>query len=156
MNLNSMILPQGAVHPELPVTLVICSELHVRPYPFLYAEIFARNIGGTATLIGDPPNILIGFSVGLTFYDFLFALGPVVVVVFVVQSTIVQSIGAAACGPMPAIGGVVANSASEMIKDPRLLKRSLAVIALVLAALVLARPLGLEAGAIALLSAPPS
>src|SRR6185369_13659537 len=48
-----------------PVTLVICRELKVNPYPFLFAEIFASNIGGTATLIGDPPNIIIGSAAHL-------------------------------------------------------------------------------------------
>ena len=53
-----------------PVTLLITEELEMNPYPFLFAEIFASNIGGTATLIGDPPNIMIGSAVGLTFNDF--------------------------------------------------------------------------------------
>ena len=50
----------------VPVTLAIARELKVPPYPYLFAEIFASNIGGTATLIGDPPNILIGSQVGLS------------------------------------------------------------------------------------------
>jgi Na+/H+ antiporter NhaD/arsenite permease-like protein len=53
-----------------PVTLVICRELNVKAYPFLFAEIFASNIGGTATLIGDPPNIIIGSAADLSFTDF--------------------------------------------------------------------------------------
>src|SRR5674476_1286815 len=55
----------------VPVTLAICDTLKVPAYPYLFAEIFASNIGGTATLIGDPPNILIGSQVGLTFNDFV-------------------------------------------------------------------------------------
>ena len=55
-----------------PVTLLITDSLKVKPYPYLFAEIFAANIGGTATLIGDPPNIMIGSAVGLSFNDFLF------------------------------------------------------------------------------------
>ena len=55
----------------VPVTLAICKELEVPAYPYLFAEIFASNIGGTATLIGDPPNILIGSQVGLAFNDFV-------------------------------------------------------------------------------------
>ena len=51
----------------VPVTLAIAEELDVPPYPFLFAEVFASNIGGTATLIGDPPNILIGSQAGLDF-----------------------------------------------------------------------------------------
>ena len=54
----------------VPVTLLITDELKVKPYPYLFAQIFASNIGGTATLIGDPPNIMIGSATGLTFNDF--------------------------------------------------------------------------------------
>ncbi len=60
----------------VPVTLAICNTLKVPAYPYLFAEIFASNIGGTATLIGDPPNILIGSQVGLTFNDFVYHLTP--------------------------------------------------------------------------------
>src|SRR6201991_1409786 len=69
----------------VPVTLAICKELEVPAYPFLFAEIFASNIGGTATLIGDPPNILIGSAVGLTFMDFVRELAPVVAIVLLMQ-----------------------------------------------------------------------
>jgi Na+/H+ antiporter NhaD/arsenite permease-like protein len=55
----------------VPVTLVITEALKVNPYPFLFSQILASNIGGTATLIGDPPNILIGGQVGLSFNDFV-------------------------------------------------------------------------------------
>jgi Na+/H+ antiporter NhaD/arsenite permease-like protein len=54
----------------VPVTLVITEALKVNPYPFLFSQIIASNIGGTATLIGDPPNILIGGQVDLAFNDF--------------------------------------------------------------------------------------
>src|SRR5438067_11337154 len=54
-----------------PVTLAVTRELKVPPYPFLFAEIFASNIGGTATLIGDPPNIIIGSAAGLGFDEFV-------------------------------------------------------------------------------------
>ncbi len=67
----------------VPVTLAICTTLKVPAYPYLFAEIFASNIGGTATLIGDPPNILIGSQVGLTFNDFVFHLTPVIIIVMV-------------------------------------------------------------------------
>src|SRR5260370_1364562 len=69
----------------VPVTLAITRELDVPPYPYLFAEIFASNIGGTATLIGDPPNILIGSQVGLDFNAFIIHLTPVIVVVLAVQ-----------------------------------------------------------------------
>src|SRR5687768_11341643 len=69
----------------VPVTLAITKELQVPPYPYLFAEIFASNIGGTATLIGDPPNILIGSQVGLDFNAFVIHLTPVIVVVLAAQ-----------------------------------------------------------------------
>ena len=68
----------------VPVTLVLTEELEIPPYPFLFAEILFSNIGGTATLIGDPPNIMIGSQVEyITFLDFMVNLGPVVLVVMV-------------------------------------------------------------------------
>ena len=63
-----------------PVTLLVCDRLGVPPIPFLIAEAMASNIGGTATLIGDPPNIIIASKSGLTFNDFLFNLAPIVIV----------------------------------------------------------------------------
>src|SRR5206468_4067090 len=76
----------------VPVTLAICKELEVPAYPYLFAEVFASNIGGTATLIGDPPNILIGSQAGLTFNDFVLHLTPVIVIVMVVQAVIIHFI----------------------------------------------------------------
>ena len=67
-----------------PVTLSIARTLNVSPFPYLISQIFASNIGGTATLIGDPPNILIGSAAGLDFADFLVNLAPVVLVIMVV------------------------------------------------------------------------
>ena len=68
----------------VPVTLLITEELKVKPYPYLFAMIFASNIGGTATLIGDPPNIMIGSATGLTFNDFAYHLTPAILVVLAV------------------------------------------------------------------------
>ncbi len=66
-----------------PVTFVITDTLKINPIPFLITEIFAANIGGTATLIGDPPNIMIGGRTDLGFLDFLFNLTPVIIVIFI-------------------------------------------------------------------------
>src|SRR5437763_6826707 len=71
-----------------PVTLVIAGELRLAPYPFLFSEVVASNIGGTATLIGDPPNNLIGSATGLSFNDFLLHLGPVIAIILLVQLAI--------------------------------------------------------------------
>ncbi len=138
----------------VPVTLAICRELEVAPYPFLFSEIFASNIGGTATLIGDPPNILIGSAVGLTFNDFLLALGPVIAVVFALQLTLHHLLWGRHMRSDPQKRArIMANDASTLIEDRYLLKCALAVIAGVLALFVFAHPLGLEAGTIALLGA---
>src|SRR6201988_2846986 len=67
-----------------PVTLLVCDRLAINAVPFLIAEVFASNIGGTATLVGDPPNIIIASRAGLTFNDFLLHLTPIVIVVIVV------------------------------------------------------------------------
>ena len=69
----------------MPVTFVIAKELDVDPIPFLIAEILASNIGGTATLIGDPPNIIIGAKAGLSFMDFLNELTGIVLVIFFIS-----------------------------------------------------------------------
>jgi len=66
----------------VPMTFVITKKLNVNPMPFLIPEILASNIGGTATLIGDPPNIMIGSRAGLSFTDFIVNLGPIIVLVF--------------------------------------------------------------------------
>ncbi|MEZ5541395.1 MAG: ArsB/NhaD family transporter [Pseudomonadota bacterium] len=64
----------------VPVTLLITDALKISAYPYLFAEIFATNIGGTATLIGDPPNIMISSAIGFTFNQFLSNLGPIAVI----------------------------------------------------------------------------
>lgn len=72
----------------IPVTFIIARELQINPIPFLLCEILASNIGGTATLIGDPPNIIIGSAAGLSFMDFVKELTPVVVVTFIISIAI--------------------------------------------------------------------
>ena len=138
----------------VPVTLAICTTLKVPAYPYLFAEIFASNIGGTATLIGDPPNILIGSQVGLTFNDFVFHLTPVIVIVMVVQAAIIHFIwGKDLKASHDAEARVMAMNAADSILDWTLLKQSLAILTLVMIAFVLARPLHLEPATIAMLGA---
>lgn len=67
----------------VPVTFSITEKLDINPIPFLLTQVIASNIGGTATLIGDPPNIMIGSATGLTFVDFILNLGGVIVIIFV-------------------------------------------------------------------------
>ena len=138
----------------VPVTLAICGTLKVPAYPYLFAEIFASNIGGTATLIGDPPNILIGSQVGLTFNDFVYHLTPVILVVMAVQAVIIHVLwGKDLKASHDAEERVMAMNPADSIKDWRLLKQSLAVLAIVMVAFVLARPLHLEPATIAMFGA---
>jgi len=137
-----------------PVTLVICRELKVKPYPFLFAEIFASNIGGTATLIGDPPNIIIGSAAGLSFMDFVYALTPIIIVILLVNSLAIHLIwGRSMSASAEAKARVMALDHRDSITDRPLMRKSLFVITLVILGFVLARTLGLEAGTIALFGA---
>lgn len=133
----------------VPVTLVITEALKVNPYPFLFSQIIASNIGGTATLIGDPPNILIGGQVGLTFNDFVINLTPVILVVLIVHVISIHLIwgkGMKAAADLRA--RVMEFDEKKAITDPRLLKLSSFVLAVVIVAFVLARQLGLDSGTI--------
>src|SRR5215203_5513508 len=138
----------------VPVTLAITRELDVPPYPFLFAEIFASNIGGTATLIGDPPNILIGSLAGLDFNAFVIHLAPVIVVVLAVQVLMIHLLWGRTMHSTPARRALVMGmSARAAIVDQVLLKQSLVVLSIVMLAFVFARPLHLEPATIALAGA---
>src|SRR5207253_2726733 len=138
----------------VPVTLAITKALEVPPYPFLVGEILASNIGGTATLIGDPPNIMIGSQVGLAFDDFVVHLTPVIVVVLIAQTVMTHLLWGRDMKATPAAEArVLAMVPAEAITDWLLLKQSLAVLAVVLVAFVFARPLRLEPATIAMFGA---
>lgn len=138
----------------VPVALVITEELKVKPWPYLIAMIFASNIGGTATLIGDPPNILIGSATGLTFNDFVFNLTPVIVVVQAATVLVFHLMyGRRLYATPESRARVMGMSARDAITDAKLLKQSLAVLGLVIVSFIFAHPLGLEPGTIALMGA---
>jgi Na+/H+ antiporter NhaD/arsenite permease-like protein len=138
----------------VPVTLAITRELDVPPYPFLFAEILASNIGGTATLIGDPPNILIGSQVGLDFNAFVMHLAPVIIVVMITQAIMTHLVWGRELKAIPERKArVMAMIPAEAILDRRLLKQSLAVLTVVMIAFVFARLLHLEPATIAMLGA---
>jgi Na+/H+ antiporter NhaD/arsenite permease-like protein len=138
----------------VPVTLLITDELKVKPYPYLFAQIFASNIGGTATLIGDPPNIMIGSATGLTFNDFGLALTPVIVVVMVATMIPLYFIWGRHLTATDENRRHVMNfNERETITDPRLLKQSLTVIALVIIGFMLQRQIHIEPATIAVFGA---
>ena len=138
----------------VPVTLVIATELALPAFPFLFAEIFASNIGGTATLIGDPPNILIGSAAALSFDDFLVALGPVVLAIFALQIVALHFIWGRHLRAAPHFrANIMAMNAAGAIADRRLVPWCLAVILALIVALVFSNWLHVEAGTLALLAA---
>jgi Na+/H+ antiporter NhaD/arsenite permease-like protein len=138
----------------VPVTLVIAEELELPAFPFLFAEVFAANVGGTATLIGDPPNILIGSQAGLDFNAFLINVAPVAVVIMAVQAILVHLVWGRSLRASPQSRVLVMGmNAPGMVTDWALLRRSVAVIGAVLAAFVFAGPLHLEPATIALAGA---
>ena len=138
----------------VPVTLVITEALRVNPYPFLFSQILASNIGGTATLVGDPPNILIGGQVGLSFNDFLINLAPVIVVILIVHVLSIHLIWGRRMGSTAQLRArVMEFDESQAITDRRALKPAALVLALVMVAFVMARPLGLESGTIGMAGA---
>ena len=137
-----------------PVTLLITEQLDVNPYPFLFAEIFASNIGGTATLIGDPPNIMIGSAVGLTFNDFLWNLAPVTPVIMVVTLAVIYFVwGRQMSATEGARKRIMKFNEADALTDIPLLKKSLFVILLVIIGFVFAHPLRLEPATIAMMGA---
>jgi len=138
----------------VPVTMLITEELKVKPYPYLFAQIFASNIGGTATLIGDPPNIMIGSAAALTFNDFALHLTPVILVVLVATLIPLWFVwGRHLTTDQQHRQRVMNFNEREAISDVRLLKQSLTVIALVILGFMLQRQTKIEPATIAIFGA---
>ncbi|MEO6085502.1 MAG: ArsB/NhaD family transporter [Umezawaea sp.] len=137
-----------------PVTFLVCDRLGLNPIPFLIAEVFASNIGGTATLIGDPPNIIIASRGGLTFNDFLVHLAPFIVVLMVVFVLVCRWLFRDALHyDEKRVAEVMALSEREAIKNRILLVQSLVVLALVLVGFTLHSVVHVEPSVVALLGA---
>ncbi|TMR94788.1 ArsB/NhaD family transporter [Nonomuraea basaltis] len=137
-----------------PVTFLVCERLALPVAPFLIAEAMASNIGGTATLIGDPPNIIIASRGGLTFNDFLIHLAPLIIVLLGVFVGLCRWLFRKSFIYDPERAAeIMALNEREAIADRRLLWQSLAVLALVMAAFVLHPVLHYEPSVVALLGA---
>jgi len=134
-----------------PITLLIAQELEVSPFPFLFSEIFASNIGGASTLIGDPPNIMIGSAVGLGFNDFVVNLAPITVIVLFVNLLMVYLIwGRKMSASDDNRKQVMGFDESKALRNKPLLIRSLLVLFIVLTLFLNAHSLGLEPATIAM------
>ncbi len=136
----------------VPVTLVISDTLDITPIPFIITEILAANIGGAATLIGDPPNIMIGSFTGFSFLDFVIQLGPLMVVVFIVTLIILKLIYR---GSMVVSEEnkkkVLSMDENKAITNKSLLIKSGIVLTLVIIGFSTAEFIGIESATIAIL-----
>jgi len=137
-----------------PVTLLVCDRLGIDPIPFLIAEVMASNIGGAATLIGDPPNIIIASRSGLTFNDFLVHMAPLVVITMIVFTLVLPRLfkGSFAVDP-ERVDGVMRLNEREAIEDRGLLIKCGVVLVFVLAGFVSHAFLHIEPSVVALLGA---
>ena len=137
-----------------PITLSVARRLDISPMPYLISGILASNIGGTATLIGDPPNILIGSAAGLGFDDFLLNLAPVTVIIFLAFLVIVRfSFRGVLQVPDERREAALEQKEESAIKDRPLLIRSLVVTAATIAGFLVHSAIGVEPATIALLGA---
>lgn len=138
----------------VPVTLLLTEQLKLNPYPFLFTQIFASNVGGTATLVGDPPNILIGSAVGFSFMDFVYNLAPASIILMIVLTIVFDLIwGRKLTTSLKAKAHLLRYRPSEALKDKELLFKSLAVLALVLFGFIYGHGHGIEPGTSALTGA---
>ncbi|MFF0316780.1 SLC13 family permease [Micromonospora sp. NPDC005252] len=135
-----------------PVTLLVCERLGVPPIPFLIAEVMASNIGGAATLVGDPPNIIIASRSGLSFTDFLNVMAPLVLIVLVVFVGLCRIMFRTAFRyDAERAARVMALREADAIRDRRLVVISLVVLGTVLLAFSLHTVLDLEPSVVAVL-----
>jgi Na+/H+ antiporter NhaD/arsenite permease-like protein len=137
-----------------PVTLLVCDRLAINPAPFLIAEVFASNIGGASTLVGDPPNIIIASRAGLTFNDFLLHMTPIVIIVMVAFIALLPRLFRGAFDVDPArVADVMSLEEGEAIRDRALLVKCGVVLAGVFTAFIAHSVLHIEPSIVALLGA---
>ena len=138
----------------VPMTLVICKQLNVNPVPFLLAEVFVSNIGGAATLVGDPPNIIIASRAGLSFNDFLIHMAPLVIVAMIVITPMLVWMFRKELVNTPEDRARIHElDEKSYLTDLVLMKKSLGVLALVVVGFLLHTVIHAEPAVIALLGA---
>ena len=138
----------------IPVTMSLADILGLPMTPFLIGEVMLSNVGGVATLIGDPPNILIGSAANLSFNDFILHLGPIVLVVWMFAQGLLLFMYRETLWHTPTrIGGLATMKPRQAITDPKTTKRMLTVLAATIVLFFLHDSLGLESGIVALIGA---
>ncbi len=137
-----------------PVTLLICQALELDVVPFLITEAIASNIGGTATLIGDPPNIMIASKAQLDFMSFIYHLTPVIILVLIAYVITIKFIFGKKMHVRDELKQrIMAMNENDAIKDPVLLKKSLVVLSVTITGFILHGFLHMEPATIALFGA---
>ena len=136
----------------VPLTFSITSQLQVPVRPFLVAQILSSNIGGTSTLIGDPPNIMIGSAVPeMDFMAFLSNLSGVCTIIFIITMAILLMLYRKQLVTTPELQAkVMAMDEKKEIKNPTLLKKCLFVLALIIITFTMHAQLHLESATVAL------
>lgn len=135
----------------VPVALLIVDKLKVSPYPFLFSQILAANIGGTATLIGDPPNILIGSATHLSFNDFLLQLGPIALLLLGLVLLVFYGIWGRSLQTTPELKArVMRFDERGSLRDVKLLRQSLIVLGLVIFGFVIGEQFAVAPGTTAM------
>lgn len=138
----------------VPMTIIVCKQLNVNPIPFLLSEVFASNIGGASTLVGDPPNIIIASRAGLSFNDFLIHMAPLVIVaMFVITPMLVWMFRKDLVNTPEDRARIHEIDEFSYLKNPELLKKSLAVLSLVVVGFLAHSAIHTEPSVIALLGA---
>ena len=138
----------------VPITFSITAQLKVDVKPYLISQILSSNVGGTATLIGDPPNIMIGSAVGLNFMDFVWNLTAICILIFIVVEAVLILLYRDELKTQPDLQEKVMRlNASSQIADYPLLKKCLLVIAITITMFVLHGSLGLDTATAALTGA---
>jgi Na+/H+ antiporter NhaD/arsenite permease-like protein len=135
----------------VPITFLLADALDIDPIPLVLIEIFSSNLGGTATLIGDPPNILIGGATDLSFMDFIVNLAPIVVVTLLVVVGLLYLAFRRRLRIAPqARERVMELDPKRSIEDPDELRRTLPIMLLTIAVFFVHKPLHLEPATVAL------
>lgn len=138
----------------MPITFAIAKKLDIDPVPYLLTEVFASNIGGTATLIGDPPNIIIGSAGGLSFMDFVKELTPIVCIILLAVVTVLALIFKKSLkADETKMAEIAKIDNSHSITDKNLMIRSTTILLLVILGFVLHDKLHIETSVVAMLGA---
>jgi len=138
----------------VPVTVSLADILGISPFPFLVSEVLLSNIGGVATLIGDPPNILIGSAAGFGFMDFIVHLAPIVILAWLLAQGLLLFIFRRELSQTPSnVESLMKMDERRAIVDPLTTRRMLVTLGATILLFFIHEPIGLQPGLVALIGA---